>query len=194
MASLNTIARPYAKAIFEIACESKTLVEWGSVLQILKRAIEDKDLRTLLKNPAMQASDWIRLLLSLCEELAVEATRKISNELRNCLALLLDRSRLIILSEISDVFHAFRLKEEGIVEVDMLSPYPVADQELARFQHLLAKRFGGVTIQLKSTIDPSLIGGAVLRSGDWVMDGSVKRKLARLSESLSQPARFEETN
>lgn len=194
MASLNTIARPYAKAIFEIACHDKTLGDWGNVLRILQLAIENPELNALLKNPSIHTSDWIRLLMSLCEDLAVESTRKLSHQLVNFLALLLELNRLIILSEIAPIFHALRLKEEGVVEVDMLTPYPVSDEERARFQRLLVKHFEGATIQLKSTIDPSLIGGAVLRSGDWVMDGSVKRKLARLSESLSQQACFEESN
>jgi F-type H+-transporting ATPase subunit delta len=194
MASLNTIARPYAKAIFEIACHAKALGDWGNILWILQRAIEDNQLKALLKNPSIQPSDWIRLLISLCEELAAESTRKLSRELANFLALLLEWNRLIVLSEIASIFHALRLKEEGVVEVDMLTPYPVSDEERTRFQRLLEKHFGGATIHLKSAIDPSLIGGAVLRSGDWVMDGSVKRKLARLSESLSQQACFEESN
>jgi F-type H+-transporting ATPase subunit delta len=194
MASLNTIARPYAKAVFELACQSKTLTEWGNVLRILQVAIEDKALSSLLKNPNIQPADWMHLLVSLCEELEADSASKLSDLLANFLALLVESSRLPILGEVANVFHALRLKEEGIVEVEMSSPYPVSDEERARFQQLLEKRFGGAKIQLQSSIDPSLIGGAVLRSGDWVMDGSVKRKLARLSESLSQQACYEETN
>lgn len=193
MASLNTIARPYAKAIFEQACTSRTLSNWSNVLRILQLAIEDKALANLLKNPAVTASDWVRLLMSLCEELASEAVRVVSDSLANLLALLAESKRLNVLAEIAKLFHLFRLKEEGIVEVEMSSPYPVSEEEKSRFQSLLEKRFGA-TIQMQSTIDPSLIGGAVLRSGDWVMDGSVKRKLTRLSESLSQQACFEESN
>ncbi len=193
MASLNTIARPYAKAIFEEACKTDMLSNWSDVLRILGLAIEDNTLANLLKNPAMTASDWVRLLMSLCEELAADATRAVSDALANLLALLIESKRLNILAEIAKLFHLFRLKEEGIVEVEMSSPFPVSEEEKSRFQSMLEKRFGA-TIQMHSTIDPSLIGGAVLRSGDWVMDGSVKRKLTRLSESLSQQACFEESN
>jgi F-type H+-transporting ATPase subunit delta len=193
MASLNTIARPYAKAVFEEACQTKSLSDWGNVLRILQLAIEDKALSSLLKNPAVMPSDWIRLLTSLCEELAEQSVRTVSDHLANFLALLVESNRLNALSEIATLFHEFRLKEEGIVEVEMSSPFPVSDDVRAHFKTLLEKRFGA-TIQLQDTIDPSLIGGAVLRSGDWVMDGSVKRKLTRLSESLSQQACFEESN
>jgi F-type H+-transporting ATPase subunit delta len=194
MASLNTIARPYAKAVFETACQSEKLTDWGTVLRVLQLAIEDEELSELLKNPAINASDWSQVLMSLCEQVAAESTSRIADALSNFLALLLESKRLPILGEIAQVFYALRLKEEGVVEVDVSSPFPITEQEQADFKRVLKKYFGEASIQLRNSIDPSLIGGAVLRSGDWVMDGSVKRKLARLRESLSQQACFEESN
>lgn len=193
MASLNTIARPYAKAVFEQACESGSLTQWGDVLRILQLAMQDDELRKLLKNPSVEASDWMRLLVSLCEELVPDSASAVSDHLANFLALLLEAGRLNILGEVTSVFHALHLKEEGVVEVEVASPFPISDAERARFQQFLETYFKAA-IRLQDKIDPSLIGGAVLRSGDWVMDGSVKRKLARLSESLSQQAYFEESN
>jgi F-type H+-transporting ATPase subunit delta len=194
MASLNTIARPYAKAVFELARESRTLSEWRSVLHVLELAIEDVDLVHLLKNPTIQSSDWMQLLMSLCEKTQEQATRRISDSLANLLALLLEYKRLPVLGEIAKLFHALHLKEEGVVEVDVSSPFPITEKEEADFRRMLKKYFGDATIRLQTNIDPSLIGGALLRCGDWVIDGSIKRKLARLRESLSQNPCFEEIN
>lgn len=191
MASLNTIARPYAKAIFEEACASGSLSDWGSVLFVLRLVSEDQLLAEQLKNPAITSDQWKQMLLSLCEEAVPEATQALADRLTNLMSLLIEAGRLPVLGEIAAIFHGLHLKEEGIVEVDLLSPFPASDETQERFKAMLAKRFNA-KIQLHCHEDPSLIGGAVLRSGDWVMDGSVKRMLMRLKESLSQRTYCEE--
>lgn len=185
MINSSTIARPYAKAVFATACETHTLADWDGVLEVLRQIIEDELVAPLLRHPALTSRDWEQLLLTICEQVVPHAMRQISTQMANFLALLMEAKRLAVLGEIARVFHELRLKEEGVVEVDVFSPFPLTDQQQDNFQRVLKNYFGDVTIRLHSRIDTSLIGGAVLRAGDWVMDGSVKRKLARLQRCVS---------
>ena len=184
MASLSTIARPYAKATFAVASQNKLEAQWSSVLRVLQLALSDALLGGLLKNPAVSHSDWQRLLMGLCEDALPEETRAVGDSLANFIALLLESSRLAILQEVFTVFHTLHLKSQSIVEVEMISAYQVSDSEQTRIRALLEKRFSAA-IDWNFSVDSSLIGGALLRSGDWVMDGSIKRKITRLADKLS---------
>lgn len=185
MATLNTIARPYAKAVFSVAKERSQLQGWGQILRVLQLTLQDPSVQPLLSMPAFAASDWQRFLMSICEGAFPSFIKSESDFLANFLALLLESDRLEALVEVATIYHQLHLQEQGIVEVDVVSAYPLEDDDIARFHSLLKKHFQA-TIEIKFSIDPTLIGGALFRSGDWVMDGSTKRKLTRLSDGLSR--------
>lgn len=191
MASINTIARPYAKAVFADAQASAQLSAWGDVLRVLQLVMTHDEVVSLLKDPAVQPSDWQRFLMSICESAVAESTRTLGDRLANFIALLIEARRLLVLCEVATLYHRLRLRAEGVVEVEMVSAYPVTEQQKARFQSLMEKHFAA-TVQMSFSDDADLIGGALLRSGDWVMDGTVKRKLTRLAEKLSDIACAEE--
>ncbi len=93
--------------------------------------------------------------------------------------------RLHLLAEISAQFEALRAQEEASLDVEVVSAYSLDDAEQQRLDESLARRFER-EIQLTSRVEETLLGGAIIRAGDTVIDGSVRGKLKKLSETLQR--------
>lgn len=183
MADAMTIARPYANALFAQASEHQQLTQWSSVLNHLALLVKDSQMKTLIDNPA-----WTQeKLLALFEEL-IQATDKKDSEklgvtLKNFLRLVILEGRLVNMPEIAHLYHELLIKQEGLIEAHVTSAFALSEDHRQQIQEKLTKRFNK-KVEMVISKDESLIGGAIVRVGDWVMDGSVKGKLARLAENL----------
>ncbi len=177
MAELATLARPYANAIFEVARASgEPLGTWSRRLALLAAAIEEGSLRRRLMNPALGEAEQVALLADLVSD-------EINDTTRNFLRVLAQNDRLELLPEISERFEVLRAEAERVVDVEIVSAYELDDAERALFDTVLAARFAG-GVNLRTRVDESLVGGAIVRAGDMVIDGTVQGRLAKLRETL----------
>lgn len=178
MADFSTMARPYAKAVFELARESGSYKAWSESLQALATLLGDATVAKLVTNPALSRTD-------LATALAAATQDKLPREAISLLRLLVENGRLGTMASIAEQFEALRAEAEKRVEVEITSAAPVeaAQQQTlaASVQRRVARE---VTISWKT--DPALIGGAVIRAGDLVIDGSVSGELERLKTALAQ--------
>ena len=95
-----------------------------------------------------------------------------------------ENKRLAYLPEIARVFDALKDEAEGVVDVTVTSAATMAEAEQAKLVAALEQRFGR-RVRLQTAVDASLLGGAVVRAGDLVIDGSLQSRLARLAYELT---------
>ena len=184
MALQLTLARPYAKAIFSDAKETRRLEMWSAVLSAFSKIIKNKQIAQLIINPQISSKDIRKLLLHLIQMMQAEAN-SLEEKIDHFLQLLIDEKRLTILPDIAFLYHRLLNDYRGVVEAEVICAFPLSAEHREQIKSKLKKRFNS-KVKLKVTKDKSLLGGAVVRAGNWVMDGSVKGKLSRLAESLKR--------
>ncbi|HSX59924.1 MAG TPA: F0F1 ATP synthase subunit delta [Tahibacter sp.] len=176
MSSAESLARPYARAAFDLARESNALTEWSSKLEFAAAVVRSPQVQTLIGNPAFGGDKLVSLFLPQDE--------KADSAFANFVATLAANRRLPILAEVADGFAALKRAAEGVLKVTVRAAVPLEAGQSDALKAALAKRFGR-QIELTSTIDESVIGGAIIDAGDTVIDGSVRGRLERLAQSLT---------
>ena len=176
MADRATIARPYARAAFAHAQATKDFGNWSKLLGAAAQGAEDPRVARLIGNPHVTSEELVDLLGGLSKQAAGEHGR-------NFLRALAENRRLALLPEIAALFEKYRAETEGVVDVEVIAAREIAAPQEKRLAAALAKRLGR-EVRMHTRIDPSLIGGAVVRAGDLVIDGSLKGRLERLGTAL----------
>ncbi len=178
MAELTTIARPYAEAVFELAKEESQLGQCSDALKFAAAVARDPGMKAVLSSPRVSHQQKLALLVST-------AGTAMSDAGRNLLRLLLRNGRADVLPEISQLYEELKEREEGVVEASVSSAYPLTDDQLQALVAKLEDRFKRKIIA-RATVDPALIGGAVIRVRDEVLDGSVRGKLEAMAAALTK--------
>lgn len=176
MSSAESLARPYARAAFDLARESNALADWSSKLQFAAAVARDAQVQTLIGNPAFGGEKLIGLFLPQGE--------KTDSAFANFVATLAANRRLPILADVADGFDALKRADEGVLKVTVRAAVALEAAQAEALKAALAKRFGR-QIELTGVIDESVIGGAIIDAGDTVIDGSVRGRLERLAQTLT---------
>lgn len=175
----TTIARPYAKAIFELALSEKKLNEWTKYLLVSSELILDEEVMKFITNPASTKNQQVDLVQSILKaELGENKT------LYNLIELLAQNKRLALLPEIKEIYDSYKADEEKKLEVQLYSFSDVSTSQQEQLVKSLSKKLQRI-VTLKINIDPSLLGGAIIQAGDLVIDGSVRGKLNKLRTGLA---------
>lgn len=180
MAERVTTARPYGKAAFEHARERKDFARWSKLLSLGATAVRDPGVTRLLGNPMVTPGQLVDLLA----DIAGSELGKLDEQHRNFLETLAHNRRLGLLPEIAAVYETLRAQAENIADVQVVSAFPLQTAQRERLAAALKKRMG-CEIRLSVDVDPQLIGGAVVRSGDMVIDGSLRARLDRLAGEIT---------
>jgi F-type H+-transporting ATPase subunit delta len=176
VADRATIARPYARAAFAHAQDSKDLASWSGLLGAAATAAQDSRVARLIGNPHVTGDELVDLLGGLSKQAAGEGGK-------NFLRALAANRRLALLPEIAAQFEKLRADVEGVVDVEVIAAREIAAPQQKRLEAALAKRLGR-DVRLHTRLDETLIGGAIVRAGDLVIDGSLKGRLERLETAL----------
>jgi len=176
MAENITIARPYASAVFELAREENSLGEWSDMLNVLNLVISDVQLEPVLDNPRFDADALAGIILDICDGY-------LSDQGKNFVSSLIDAGRLNLIPHIYRLFEQNRTEAEGVVNVEVESAYALEQSEQDRIAEAMGKRLDR-KININVRINESLIGGAIIRAGDSVIDASVKGRLKQLGSDL----------
>lgn len=176
MADRATIARPYARAAFGYASGAKALAAWSKLLGAAAAGAKDSRVARLIGNPHVTGAELVELLGGLSAHAAGEGGK-------NFLKALAENRRLALLPEIAAQFETLRADVEGIVDVEVTAAREIAAPQEKKLTAALAKRLGR-EVRLHTRIDAALLGGAIVRAGDLVIDGSLKGRLERLGSAL----------
>ncbi len=178
MAELATMARPYARAAFEAAREDGDdgLDRWSRMLAVLAGAVAEESVADAIISPARTAEGKARMIIDLLGD-------ELSEKGRNLVHLLAENKRLELAGEMAEQYEVLKDEFLRTLEVEVVSAREISEADLAALSDKLAARFE-TAISLTSRIDPSLLGGAVIRAGDEVIDGSIRGRLERMADTL----------
>lgn len=176
MAVRDTAARRYAEAAFEIAQRDGSVDAWRSELETAARVLGDERVSTFLGNPAVPHEARSRLLDSALG-------RSVSGPVRNLIQLQLRRGRIDQLPRVAAEFRRLDNERQGITVATATAAAPLTPDEVRTLTTRL-EQFTGGRVELDVQVDPSLLGGLVVRVGDRLIDGSVRGRLERLRNQL----------
>ncbi len=178
MAEKSTIARPYALAVFSLAEEQQQLPQWTEILALLAAISEDPAMTAMIGNPRVSQSQLRNLFYEVGGE-------HFDDKAKSLVSVLVENGRIALLPEIASLYERYRAEAENIVQAEIISAYVVSPEQQETIAAALNARLGReVTITCR--VDETLVGGAIIRAGDMVIDGSVTGQLGRLSTALSQ--------
>ncbi len=178
MADATTIAIPYARAVFEIAQSTGKLEQWSEKLALLAQIAANPSMGDVLGNPAISRDDVATLVIDI-------ADGALGGKGINLVKVLAENDRISVLPEIARQFEVLKTEAENKIEAEVVSALPLTAEQRESIEKGLKKRFGK-DVELTEKQDASLMGGAVIRAGDLVIDGSVKGKLNKLESVVTR--------
>lgn len=177
MSELTTAARPYARAVFEMASEAGDLTQWSESLGFMGAVAGSADVSALLETPKMAKQAGANAFIQLCDE-------KLNDKAQNLVKTLADNNRIHLLPEISTLFEVLKDEAEGSVEAMVTSAKKLTKAEEKSIVDALEKRLGR-EVKLKVSVDSALLGGAVIQTGDLVIDGSIQGRLKKMTSAMA---------
>jgi len=182
MADSSTVARPYAKALFDLANGERKLPEWSAALAAGAAVLADANAKRAIANPAFDDGARATLVGSIAG--AIKGGELFASSAgKNLLLLLAENDRLTALPEIAAQFDALKAEAENKVKV-MVTAATTVDAAIAEQIKKALQQKLGRAVELTLAVDASLIGGAIIQANDMVIDGSVRTRLQRLTEKI----------
>ncbi|HVK54045.1 MAG TPA: F0F1 ATP synthase subunit delta [Burkholderiales bacterium] len=180
MAEIIGIARPYAKALFDLAVAQNELGKWADWLAEMAAIAAHADMRKVIASPRMTDKTLAQLFLSVVRS-------PLDENAKNFVRVLIKNDRLGLLPQIRTMFDELKRAHEGVADAQILSAFPMSDTDLNEFAGALQKHFKR---KVKPTlhIDKELIGGVKVIVGDKVLDSSMRAQLQSMAIALQSQA------
>jgi F-type H+-transporting ATPase subunit delta len=182
MAERITIARPYAKAVFMLALADKRLPQWSAALRAAAGVVADPRVMVLLGNPGVSADQLVGLVTEIGG--ATLGASGFDEQAKNFVRTLAANRRLGFLPEIAARYEQLRADAERTVDVTVTSAVELSAEQQARYSDAMRRRLER-EVRLHCELDPGLLGGAVIRADDLVIDGSVRSALSQLAAATA---------
>ncbi len=176
MADNASIARPYAKAVFDLAQESGSYESWTSALEHLAAISQDDDFSTLVSDPRVDNDKTAELMIDLAKDVLPEGGANLVN-------LLVQNDRLVALADIQQQFGDLVAKAQASVNAEVVTAMALTEEQKTSLSSALETRLG-LKVNLEEKIDAGLVGGAIIKAGDLVIDGSAKGRIEKLTTVL----------
>jgi F-type H+-transporting ATPase subunit delta len=177
MSELTTAARPYARAVFEMAKETNTLADWSSSLSFMGAVATNEQVVTLLETPKMAKQAGAEAFIQLCDG-------KLNEKAKNLVKTLAENNRIKLFPDISLLFEILKDEAEGSIEVMVKTAKKLTKAEEKSIATALKKRLGR-EVKLKVSVDKALLGGAIIQAGDLVIDGSIQGRLKKMTTAMA---------
>ena len=178
MTDFTTIARPYAKAVYDTAHETRSLDSWSDALANLANVIGDSQMSELLDSPELGKTRKGELVIQVLGD-------ELTSQQQNLVKLMAENGRLKLMPEVAEQFEVARAKAENKIEAEVISAFKLTAKQTNELINTLKKKLG-CDISLTTSIDKSLIGGVIIKAGDTIIDASMKSQLDSLALSLGR--------
>ena len=176
--SVRTSATRYARALLDVAIqESDPAVVEQELASVARAMAGSAELRRALTSPGIPQ----QIRVNVTNALAV--TMGVQPPLAKLLKMLADRGRLDLVPTMSEVYNERLRAHRGIVGATVTSAAPLTAEKQQRLEASLSS-MTGKKVQLKTAVDPSIIGGLVTRIGSTVYDGSIRTQLQKMKQEL----------
>lgn len=173
------VASRYARAIYSLSKENSEQEVVLKEISTLAKVLEDKDLKAHLDSPVVSYNDKKDIVKKLL------STADFKKTTESFLSLLADKSRLSLLPEISFLLQKFSDETAGVVRGDVVSASDLSNEDKSSIETKISSLLNKKLL-LEYKVDPSLLGGVVVKVGDYTIDYSVNRQLDRIKESLNE--------
>lgn len=178
MSSTTTLARPYAKAAFGLAQDANALGAWQDMLRLAADIAAHPEVDAVLRNPLVSPREGVEVMTAAAGE-------HFDERFRAFLEVLGENRRLVVLPEIADAYEELKQDAEKRLRVKVVTAMPLDEGQASRMRDALRGRFD-CDVELDTEIDREILAGAVIYAGDQVIDGSLRGRLERLSQSLGR--------
>lgn len=176
MSDLTTVARPYAKAAFAYAVENESISEWEDMLGFAAEVAKHEAVKGLLSS-SMTADKLAEVFVNLCGE-------QLNDKGQNLIKVMAENGRLPAMPDVAELFAALREEFEKEVTVYVTSATKLSKKQQDSISEALEKRLSR-KIKMNCSVDPSVVGGLIVKANDIVIDGSIRGKLDRLADTLN---------
>ena len=171
-----TLARPYAREAFQFAVDNGAVDSWHEALVTVAAVVAEPSVAKVLDDPATTASQRAQTVATvLGDDLPTGVTQFVS--------VMAENHRLTLAGEVATLFAELRSALDAAANVTVTSAFDVADATIEQLAASLTTKLGK-TVEMTVETDASLIGGAIIRAGDMVIDGSVRGRLHKLATAL----------
>ena len=178
-----SIARPYANAVYALAASQQQVEQWHDCLQALACLAQSQLVQQLVYNPSVSNEQAVEFFVSSLEAVVTPLSAELKAQTTNLLTLMQSMGRLLLLPALYKFFRQIQAKNAGVRNAAVITAMPLATAEQQALQERLEKQFAA-KLNCEFKLDPSIIGGMIVRCGSDVMDGSVKGRLQRLNDTL----------
>ena len=176
---MRSASLQYATALADIALEQGAAEPVKKQLEDFGAAhAESGELRNVLSSPAVERTEKHGVIEKLVARLGA------SRIVRNFLFVVVDNQRTHLLPEILQTFEDVIRQRQGVAEAEVTSAAELTAPQKKQLQETL-ERLTGRKIQAKYSLDPAVLGGAVVRIGDTIYDGSVRNRLNQMRARLA---------
>lgn len=174
------IARPYAAALYDLAQgEDTTEAVEAGLISIARLAGESEDFSRFLRSPVISADAKAAAVDSILEQAKVHPT------VANFVRVVARNGRLFALPTIIKSFRALAAEGRGEIAAEVTSAAPLSKAQMASLASTLKQKIGK-TVTLNEHVDPSLIGGLVVKVGSRMIDSSLKTKLTAMKIAMKE--------
>jgi F-type H+-transporting ATPase subunit delta len=172
----STYARAFADVVFTAHLDASRAV--AGLREITRLLAESSDLRRVWENPAVPAEQKRKLLDAIVQREGID------KPVRNLVAVVIDHRRVQFLPRIVEQLEKELDAHLGFAEAQIFSARALDDAERRALEAQIEKTTGK-KVRARYALDPSLLGGAVIRVGSTIYDGSVKGQLEKIREAMS---------
>ncbi len=176
MAQAITLARPYARAAFELAHGAGALGSWSDALAFAAAVARDPQVAGFGNDPRVQPAQLAALHLP--QGMAADSP------FGQFLAEMAEHRRMALLPEVAELFEDYKREAESQLLVKVTSAMALDAAQAEQLKASLKRRFKR-EIELETQVDPSLLGGVVIDTGSEVIDGSARGRLEKLAGALA---------
>lgn len=175
MSEYDTVARPYAKAAFDFALEQNNLDKWHSMLKFASAVVANDDMQIFLST-----SSSIEKVISVFTQICAEQLDQYGY---NFIRIMAENNRLLTLSTVFEQFEKLLNEHNQLIDVEVISAKPLSDKQQKDILSAMEKRLAR-KVKLNCRIDGNLIGGVIIKTSDFEIDGSSRGQLQRLANTL----------
>ena len=177
MAEPIALARPYAKAAFEYAHAANELQAWSEMLALAAAVAQQSGMNAYLNSPNFTTQEKAKTFLDVCGD-------ELNGVVQNLVSILAENQRLQLLPEVLHLFELFKANQQKSIDVNVATAFELSSDEQDKLAKALSAKLDR-EIKVESTVDKTLLGGAIVRAGDMIIDGSVRGRLAKLAEAMN---------
>ena len=179
-----SLAGRYASALFDLARDQRQIESVGKSLDALGQALLDsKDFNELVTSPLVSREEAGKAFAALAPQLGLDPITT------NFVGVLARNGRKGVLQSVIRAFRRLASEHRGEATAEVVTARPLNHDQLAQLRQQLRAR-AGRDVNIDATVDPSLLGGIVVKLGSQQIDASIRTKLNRLAQAMKGEARM----